>query len=167
MQIFEISRSFSKEETYSLTGQIRKSSRSVCICLIEAYRKKRYPAHFVSTHHCLLPIEKMPTDFLYIIDSYRWWNTSRRVDRKPTRRMAKKRNCYHRHFCVGNRSHVFQSLSKTIYNDTFPVWRDGSWIIYDHRTRTRNVKKFQSRYLHCTWNYYSVLWRRNKGCVPE
>ena len=48
MEIFEISRSFPKEETYSLTGQIRKSSRSVCICLIEAYRKKIYPAHFVA-----------------------------------------------------------------------------------------------------------------------
>lgn len=48
MEIFEISRSFPKEETYSLTDQIRRSSRSVCICLLEAYRKKRYPAHFVS-----------------------------------------------------------------------------------------------------------------------
>ena len=48
MEIFEISKSFPKEETYSLTSQIRKSSRSVCICLIEAYRKKIYPAHFVS-----------------------------------------------------------------------------------------------------------------------
>ena len=48
MEIFEISKSFPKEETYSLTGQIRKSSRSVCICLLEAYRKKQYRAHFVS-----------------------------------------------------------------------------------------------------------------------
>ncbi|HZI54664.1 MAG TPA: four helix bundle protein [Chitinophagaceae bacterium] len=48
MEIFEISKSFPKEETYSLTDQIRRSSRSVCICLIEAYRKKRYPAHFVA-----------------------------------------------------------------------------------------------------------------------
>ena len=48
MEIFQISKSFPKEETYSLTDQIRRSSRSVCICLAEAYRKKRYPAHFVS-----------------------------------------------------------------------------------------------------------------------
>ena len=48
MEIFELTKSFPKEETYSLTDQIRKSSRSVCICLLEAYRKKRYPAHFVS-----------------------------------------------------------------------------------------------------------------------
>ena len=47
MEIFEISKSFPKE-TYSLTDQIRRSSRSVCICLIEAYRKKRYPAHFIA-----------------------------------------------------------------------------------------------------------------------
>ena len=48
MEIFEISKKFPKEETYSLTDQIRRSSRSVCICLLEAYRKKKYPAHFVA-----------------------------------------------------------------------------------------------------------------------
>lgn len=48
MEIFEVSKKFPKEETYSLTDQVRRSSRSVCICLLEAYRKKRYPAHFVS-----------------------------------------------------------------------------------------------------------------------
>ena len=48
MEIYEISKKFPKEETYSLTDQVRRSSRSVCICLLEAYRKKRYPAHFVS-----------------------------------------------------------------------------------------------------------------------
>ena len=48
MEIFEISKSFPKEEIYSLTDQIRRSSRSVCICLLEAYRKKIYQAHFVS-----------------------------------------------------------------------------------------------------------------------
>ncbi len=48
MEIFKISKSFPPEEKYSLTDQIRHSSRSVCICLLEAYRKKRYAAHFVS-----------------------------------------------------------------------------------------------------------------------
>jgi four helix bundle protein len=48
MEIFQISNNFPKEETYSLTDQVRRSSRSVCICLQEAYRKKRYPAHFIS-----------------------------------------------------------------------------------------------------------------------
>lgn len=48
MDIFHISKKFPKEETYSLTDQVRRSSRSVCICLLEAYRKKIYPAHFVS-----------------------------------------------------------------------------------------------------------------------
>ncbi|MDB5063061.1 MAG: four helix bundle protein [Mucilaginibacter sp.] len=41
-------KAISKEETYSLTGQIRRSSRSVNICTIEAYRKRRYPNHFIS-----------------------------------------------------------------------------------------------------------------------
>lgn len=47
-EIYEISKKFPREETYSLTDQVRRSSRSVCICLLESYRKKRYPAHFVS-----------------------------------------------------------------------------------------------------------------------
>jgi four helix bundle protein len=48
MEIFEISKQFPPEEKYSLTDQIRRASRSVCICLLEAYRKKIYPAHFVA-----------------------------------------------------------------------------------------------------------------------
>jgi len=48
MDIFEISKRFPKEETYSLTDQIRRSSRSVCTNFAEAYRKRKYVAHFVS-----------------------------------------------------------------------------------------------------------------------
>jgi four helix bundle protein len=48
MQIFELSKEFPKEETYSLTDQIRRSSRSVCANIAEAWRKRRYHAAFVS-----------------------------------------------------------------------------------------------------------------------
>src|SRR6059036_3478424 len=48
MQIFEVSKQFPKEERYSLTDQIRRSSRSVCANLAEAWRKRRYAAAFVS-----------------------------------------------------------------------------------------------------------------------
>jgi four helix bundle protein len=48
MKIFEISKDFPKEEKYSLTDQIRRSSRSICANLGEAYRKRQYPAHFIS-----------------------------------------------------------------------------------------------------------------------
>ena len=48
MSIFEVSKSFPKEETYSLTDQIRRSSRSVCANISESYRKRRYPKHFIS-----------------------------------------------------------------------------------------------------------------------
>lgn len=48
MEIFSVTKQFPKEETYSLTDQIRRSSRSVNISTIEAYRKRRYPNHFVS-----------------------------------------------------------------------------------------------------------------------
>ena len=48
MEIFNISKSFPKEEIYALTNQIRRSSRSVCSNIAEAYRKRRYPKHFTS-----------------------------------------------------------------------------------------------------------------------
>ncbi len=48
MRIFQLSKEFPREERYSLTDQIRGSSRSVCICISEAYRKRLYKAFFVS-----------------------------------------------------------------------------------------------------------------------
>lgn len=48
MEIFELSKSWPKEETYSLTDQVRRSSRSVCANIAEAWRKRRYEQHFVS-----------------------------------------------------------------------------------------------------------------------
>jgi len=48
MKIFELSKSFPKEETYSLTDQIRRSSRSVCANLAGAWRRRRYERAFVS-----------------------------------------------------------------------------------------------------------------------
>jgi len=48
MEIFEITKSFPKEERYSLTDQVRRSSRSVPANIAEAYRKRRYEKAFVS-----------------------------------------------------------------------------------------------------------------------
>ena len=48
MEIFEITKTFPIEEKYSLTDQIRRSSRSVCANIGEAYRKRRYLKHFIS-----------------------------------------------------------------------------------------------------------------------
>ena len=48
MQIFELTKSFPREETYSLTDQIRRSSRSVPANIAEAWRKRRYVAAFIS-----------------------------------------------------------------------------------------------------------------------
>ena len=48
MKIFELSKAFPREEVYSLTDQIRRSSRAVCSNLAEAWRKRRYEAAFVS-----------------------------------------------------------------------------------------------------------------------
>lgn len=46
MEIFELTKKFPKEEKFSLTDQIRRSSRSVCANLAEAFRKRRYPKSF-------------------------------------------------------------------------------------------------------------------------
>ena len=48
MEIFDISRRFPNEERFSLTDQVRRSSRSVCANISEAWRKRRYAAAFVS-----------------------------------------------------------------------------------------------------------------------
>jgi len=48
MEIFQITKTFPKEEIYALTSQIRRSSRSVCANLAEAFRKRRYEKAFIS-----------------------------------------------------------------------------------------------------------------------
>lgn len=48
MEVFELSKSFPKEEKYALTDQMRRSSRSVCANVAEAYRKRLYVKHFIS-----------------------------------------------------------------------------------------------------------------------
>jgi four helix bundle protein len=48
MNIFELSKNFPSEERFALTSQIRRSSRSVCLNLREAWAKRRYKAHFIS-----------------------------------------------------------------------------------------------------------------------
>jgi four helix bundle protein len=48
MRVFELSKKFPTEEKFALTGQIRRSSRSVCLNLREAWAKRRYEAHFIS-----------------------------------------------------------------------------------------------------------------------
>ena len=48
MDIFNASKAFPAEERYALTGQIRRSSRSIAMNLREAWAKRRYEAHFIS-----------------------------------------------------------------------------------------------------------------------
>lgn len=48
MRVFTLSKQFPGDERYALTSQIRRSSRSVCLNLREAWAKRRYPMHFVS-----------------------------------------------------------------------------------------------------------------------
>jgi four helix bundle protein len=48
MEIFELSRRWPSEEKFSLTDQVRRSSRSVCANIAEAWRKRRYEAAFIS-----------------------------------------------------------------------------------------------------------------------
>jgi four helix bundle protein len=48
MEVFQVSKTFPSDERYALTGQIRRSSRSVAMNLRETWAKRRYEAHFVS-----------------------------------------------------------------------------------------------------------------------
>ena len=48
IKIFELSKTFPREERYSLTDQVRRSSRSVCANISEAWRKRRYSSHWIS-----------------------------------------------------------------------------------------------------------------------
>lgn len=48
MELFLISRQFPPEERYSLTDQVRRSSRSVCTNFVEAYKRRRYRDYFIS-----------------------------------------------------------------------------------------------------------------------
>jgi len=48
MRIFELTKTFPIEEKYSMVDQMRRCSRSVCTNIAEAWRKRRYSAHFIS-----------------------------------------------------------------------------------------------------------------------
>lgn len=48
MRVFELTRGFPAEERFSMVDQVRRSSRSVCANIAEAWRRRRYEAHFVS-----------------------------------------------------------------------------------------------------------------------
>ena len=48
MRVFALSKRFPPEEKFALTSQIRRSSRSICLNLREAWAKRRYEAHFIS-----------------------------------------------------------------------------------------------------------------------
>ena len=48
MEVFKLSKRFPVEERFALTSQIRRSSRSICLNLREAWAKRRYEAHFIS-----------------------------------------------------------------------------------------------------------------------
>jgi four helix bundle protein len=48
VKIHDLTKNFPKEEKYSLTDQVRRSSRSVCANIAEGYRKRKYPRYFVN-----------------------------------------------------------------------------------------------------------------------
>jgi four helix bundle protein len=48
MAVFRLTKTFPPEERYSMVDQMRRSSRAVCANIAEAWRKRRYPAHFIS-----------------------------------------------------------------------------------------------------------------------
>jgi len=71
-RIFQISKRFPIAERYSLTDQIRRSSRSVCANIAEAWRKRRYPAAFINK---LNNAEAEATETQVWLDFCEIWNT--------------------------------------------------------------------------------------------
>jgi len=77
IEIFRVSHTFPKAETYALTDQIRRSSRSVCANIAESYRKRRYVKHFIAkltdadaeASETLVWLD-FARDFGYISDTY-------------------------------------------------------------------------------------------------
>ena len=68
MKLFELSKKFPVEERYSLTDQIRRSSRSVCANMAEAWRKRRYEAAFVAKlNDCVLQNQPKPRHGLSLL----------------------------------------------------------------------------------------------------
>lgn len=63
--IFEASKTFPREETYSLTDQVRRASRSIGANIAESWAKRRYPAHFVS---------KLTDADGELQETRHWWN---------------------------------------------------------------------------------------------
>ena len=54
-KIFVLSKSFPKEERFSLTDQVRRSSRAVTAMIAEAWARRRYPAAFINKGRCIEP----------------------------------------------------------------------------------------------------------------
>ena len=68
MEIFEITKTFPKEERYSLTDQIRRSSRSVCANIGEAYRKRLYPDTLFLNQQMLMPkTPRLVSGWIFVI----------------------------------------------------------------------------------------------------
>ncbi len=84
MEIFQLTGNFPVEEKYSLVNQIRKSSRSVCANLAEAWRKRRYEAAFIAK---LSDAESEASETQVWIEfarrcNYLDWNTSELLDKR-------------------------------------------------------------------------------------
>jgi four helix bundle protein len=76
LQVFEMSKGFPAEERYSLTDQIRRSSRSVCANLAEAWRKRRYPAAFVAKMHDSISEAAETQVWLQFSEAHKYINNS-------------------------------------------------------------------------------------------
>ena len=82
--IFNATKNFPKEETYSLTDQIRRASRSVCVGIAEAYRRKEDESYFVDA---ISDAEKAINETIVWLDFVR---SSRYLSKKKQRELDKK-----------------------------------------------------------------------------
>ena len=100
MRIFEVSKGFPREEIYSLTDQMRRSSRAVCSNIAEAWRKRRYEAAFIS---------KLNEAEAEAAETQTWLDFALKCQYISTDQAQELRNSYH---------HIIGKLVNMIYKPT-------------------------------------------------
>lgn len=127
MEIFEISKNFPKEETYSLTNQMRKSSRSVCVNLSEGWRRRRYKAVFIN---------KLSDAGQEGAETQTWLEFAlacKYIDRKTLQDWMKNMSIYLLCYLQWNKKQIvsvmYGSLSSSIVNHLSPIVDSSSFVV--------------------------------------
>ena len=84
MDVFEITKKFPKEETYSLTDQIRRSARSVAMNIREGFAKKKYEQVFIRQLNDAFGSSEETRGWLHFALDCKYYSGSGKLDQNPT-----------------------------------------------------------------------------------